>query len=62
MNMREIMETTRVSAVGLFGFVTQLTALDLFFKVSIGFLTCIYLTFKIWEMATGKKGNKDDDK
>ena len=50
MNMRETLDTLRVGAVGVFGFITQMTALDLFFKVSIGFLTCCYLTFKLCKM------------
>jgi hypothetical protein len=54
------METIRVSAIGVVGFVTQLTALDLFFKVSIGFLTCCYLTVKIFQMVKTGKDKKDE--
>ena len=58
--MRDAMETVRVSTIGVLGFITQLTALDLFFKVSIGFLTCCYLTIKIFQMVkTGKDKNDE---
>lgn len=42
-----MVDTLKVTGAGMVGFIAQLTSLDLFFKVSIGFLTCVYLTVKI---------------
>jgi hypothetical protein len=55
-------DTIKATAAGTFGFVTQLSNLDIFFKVSVGFLTCTYLTMKIVELAIRwrKGANKDE--
>jgi hypothetical protein len=55
-------EVLKVWCVGSFGFITQLTSLDLFFKASIGFLTCCYLTLKIvgWFIDRKKKGETNE--
>jgi uncharacterized protein YunC (DUF1805 family) len=57
----DFMETIKVTGAGLIGFVTQLTALDLIFKVSIGFLTCCYLTLKCFELVKKHWKGKDND-
>jgi len=59
MNMSSAFDTVKVWCVGSLGFLTQLTNLDLFFKASIGFLTCCYLTLKIigWFMERKKESD-----
>ena len=62
MDMNSVCDSIKVWCVGTFGFIAQLSNLDIFFKASIGFLTCCYLTLKIvgWFIARAK-GNKEDE-
>jgi len=61
MDMNNVCDSIKVWCVGTFGFITQMTNLDIFFKVSIGFLTCCYLTLKIVGWFIDKKKGKEDE-
>jgi len=55
-------DTIKATGAGMLGFGMQLTNLDMFFKVSVGFLTCAYLTLKIIELLLRwkNKGKSDE--
>jgi len=44
-------DTAKVGGATILGIIPQLTQWDLFFKVSLGFLSCCYISFKCVEAA-----------